>query len=128
MVQAIEEEKNDKNGKPATIFGGRRKNSERFKRVEGTTADEERTFKSIGKAATQLIQIKDIRDELNMLKAIVNQQKKVWDELLSKAPKNAFSRNAAEYTIANIEEMDYVASRIQDAVSNTLYIDYFILA
>lgn len=92
--------------------------------VDSITADERGTFKSIAKAATQLLQIKDIRDELNMLKAIVSQQKKVWDELLLKAPKNIDSRDAAEYTIKNIEEMDLVANRIEEAVSDVLLSDY----
>lgn len=95
----------------------KRSQQRKFDSAESMTAEERRTFKSISQAANQLLEIKDIRDELNMLKSIVSQQKKVWDELVLGAPKNVNSRNAAEYTIANIQGMDLVASRIQDAVS-----------
>lgn len=91
-------------------------------KTEDTSPGEELTFKSVLKAAVQLQHIKDIRDELNMLKSVVTQQKKAWDDLLGEESDNvdartsANTRSPADYTIANIEEMDKAASRIQVSV------------
>lgn len=95
---------------------------QKAKKVEDTSPGEELTFKSILKAAIQLQHIKDIRDELNMLKSIVTQQKKAWDDLLAEESNNVDARTSsntrspADYTITNIEEMDKAASRIQESV------------
>ncbi|KIW11826.1 hypothetical protein PV08_09099 [Exophiala spinifera] len=95
-------------------------------KADDTTSGEELTFKSILKAAIQLQHIKDIRDELNSLKSIVTQQKKAWDDLLSEESNNADARTSAntrspaDYTIANIMEMDKAASRIQESILDVM--------
>ncbi|KAJ9626131.1 hypothetical protein H2204_010082 [Knufia peltigerae] len=95
-------------------------------KTEDTSPGEELTFKSVLKAAVQLQHIKDIRDELNMLKSVVTQQKKAWDDLLGEESDNvdartsANTRSPADYTIANIEEMDKAASRIQVSILDVM--------
>lgn len=81
----------------------------------------ENIFLPIKKAAELLKEIKDIRDELNMLNAVLTQQKSVWNELHDpQADKNNLRGPA--YAINNIEEMDKQAERVQDAVSFVIFI------
>ncbi|KAI8624006.1 hypothetical protein F5Y19DRAFT_342820 [Xylariaceae sp. FL1651] len=72
-------------------------------------------IKSIQKASELLNQIKDIRDELNMLKSVLTQQKSVWNELHDRRAGKHNLRGPA-YAINNIDEMDTQATRVQDAV------------
>lgn len=75
-----------------------------------------KNFRSIGRAADLLKEVKDIRDELNILKMALTHQKKVWNELHDiKLGENGLTGPA--YIIHEIEEMDKMAARIQSAVS-----------
>ena len=61
--------------------------------------------------------VKDIRDELNMLKAILSHQMRVWNQLHDTGSKKDHFRGPAYY-LNDIKEMDSQAERIQGAVSN----------
>ncbi|KAE8449130.1 hypothetical protein EG329_008514 [Mollisiaceae sp. DMI_Dod_QoI] len=76
-------------------------------------------FHSIKDASALLKEIKDIRDELNMLKAVLTQQKSVWNELHDPQTEKDNLRGPA-YAINNIVEMDKQAERVQDAVLSVL--------
>ncbi|KAJ8133086.1 hypothetical protein O1611_g544 [Lasiodiplodia mahajangana] len=76
-------------------------------------------FLSIQKASELLKQIKDIRDELNMLKSILTQQKGVWNELRDTQSEEHNLRGPA-YAINSVDEMDAQAARVQSAVLSTL--------
>jgi len=76
-----------------------------------------RNLKSIVHAADLLEEVKDIRDELNILKAIVAHQKKVWAELDENELKDNSSKGAAYFINLEIEEMDKQATRVQSAVN-----------
>ncbi|KAI1752545.1 hypothetical protein F4782DRAFT_122758 [Xylaria castorea] len=73
-------------------------------------------FASIQKASELLKQIKDIRDELNMLKSVLTQQKSVWNELHDRQAGEHNLRGPA-YAINDIDEMDAQAARVQDVLS-----------
>ncbi|KAI0196319.1 hypothetical protein EV127DRAFT_128538 [Xylaria flabelliformis] len=76
-------------------------------------------FASIQKASELLKQIKDIRDELNMLKSVLIQQKSVWNELHDLQSGEHNLRGPA-YAINSIDEMDAQAARVQSAVLSIL--------
>ncbi|KAI0459738.1 hypothetical protein F5B21DRAFT_254741 [Xylaria acuta] len=76
-------------------------------------------FVSIRRASELLKQIKDIRDEINMLKSVLTQQKSVWNELHDRQAGEHNLRGPA-YAINNIDEMDAQAARVQDAVLSVL--------
>lgn len=84
----------------------------------------ESNFQSIQKASELLKQIKDIRDELNMLKSVLIQQKSVWNELHDLQSGEHNLRGPA-YAINNIDEMDAQAARVQSAVSTTIFMFEF---
>ena len=80
------------------------------------TADDSVTPGSNIRAADKLFsEIKDIRDELNILKSIANYQDIVQRKLLGKTSTD--SDLAAKYIVNDIIEMDKLAKRIQLAVS-----------
>ncbi|KAG5810588.1 hypothetical protein H9Q74_005719 [Fusarium xylarioides] len=63
--------------------------------------------------------IKDIRDELNILKSVVNYQKVIQQGLersISKDKSTTEDNLTAAYILSDIEEMDDVAKRIESAV------------
>ena len=72
-------------------------------------------FESIKEASARLKDIKDIRDELNMLKAVLMQQQSVRNELYG-ITAEAGELSGAAYAINNIIEMDNHAGRVQEAV------------
>jgi hypothetical protein len=61
--------------------------------------------------------VKDIRDELNILKSLLRHQKTVWDDYFRVSAKND-RRRSPDYALEEIEEMDRSAKRIQDSVWN----------
>ncbi|KAG4433881.1 hypothetical protein IFR05_010640 [Cadophora sp. M221] len=79
-------------------------------------------FESIKEASARLKDIKDIRDELNMLKAVLAQQKSVWNELCGITVDTGELKGPA-YAINNIVEMDNHAGRVQDAVLSVLELE-----
>ncbi|KAI9746377.1 MAG: hypothetical protein M1818_000090 [Claussenomyces sp. TS43310] len=92
-------------------------------------------YESISDAAHLLEEVKDIRDELSILKSVLRHQKTVWDILFQPHPggdddagnsdrqwKNDQQRSP-DWTIEEIEEMDRSATRIQDSVKTLLDLD-----
>lgn len=73
------------------------------------------------KAAKLLFQIKDVRDELHILKTVAEYQEKVqnsMDKAIHSASNAAFDDNMkAKYVKNDIEELDRLARNIQEAVS-----------
>ncbi|KAM0544379.1 hypothetical protein ACHAPJ_011838 [Fusarium lateritium] len=80
-------------------------------------ADEE-IKETIKNAETLYCDIKDIRDELSILKSIAQYQKTVQDGLMS-GNTTAFNLTAT-YMANDLQEMDKVAVRIQAALNTTL--------
>jgi Mg2+ and Co2+ transporter CorA len=75
-------------------------------------------YDSISKATRLLEEVKDIRDELSILKFLLKQQNYVWKQLVDesyKKPKSEESRGPA-HVVNEIDEMDKMAERIQDSV------------
>ena len=76
-------------------------------------------FESINGAFKLLEEIKDIRDELNILHTVLKHQKQVWDDLSSYDPQG-IGFKGPDYIISSLEEMDVMSERIQAAVSGLL--------
>lgn len=77
-------------------------------------------FTAIREASELLGQIKDIRDELNMLGSVLTQQKSVWNELHGHQAAEHNMRGPA-YALNSIDEMDRQAERVQGAVSSVTF-------
>lgn len=71
---------------------------------------------SIKKAAELLKEVKDIRDELNILKTLLTQQKTVWYKLIGHAPGTEDSKGPADI-LEEIKEMDKTSEGIHAAVN-----------
>lgn len=70
---------------------------------------------AIKKAETLSCRIKDIRDELNILRSVAGYQKTIQETLAgSNVPKSLLTSN---YVVSDIKEMDIVVNRIQSAAS-----------
>ncbi|KAI2472581.1 hypothetical protein F4781DRAFT_343816 [Annulohypoxylon bovei var. microspora] len=83
------------------------------------TSGREKKFREATIEAEKLFgEIKDIRDELSIIKSIVNYQNIVQRKLFDKDPTD--SDLAASYIINDLTEMESLASRIQTAVDSTL--------
>ncbi|KAJ5760452.1 hypothetical protein N7520_007608 [Penicillium odoratum] len=90
---------------------------------EDDDGEEKKDWNAIYDAALLLKEVKDIRDELNMIKMVLTQQKLVWEELLgqggqmSQAMKNSLGteRNLADI-LKEVVEMDSIAETIQTSV------------
>lgn len=66
------------------------------------------------KPARLLCEVKDLQDEINILRAIVAQQQQVQDALLDEEPSEG---SMTGQIIARIDDMDKYAARIYSAVS-----------
>ncbi|KAI8723086.1 hypothetical protein NCS52_00163600 [Fusarium sp. LHS14.1] len=73
--------------------------------------------KALKKVAKQLCDIKDIRDELNILKSIAAFQHKVQSTMAGNGAKEELS---SYYLLRDIEELDRFADQTQEAVKTTL--------
>lgn len=87
-------------------------------------SEEQKDWKAIYNAALLLEEVKDIRDELNMIKTVLTQQKVVWEGLLGQegqVTQAMKSRMGTERNLADILEeiieMDKIAETIQTSVS-----------
>ena len=78
-------------------------------------------WKSISQAAELLEEVKDIRDELNILRTLVTQQKAVWQGLIGTPARVKDERDPTDM-ISQINEMDNTAKAIQVSVS--YYLSY----
>ncbi|VUC27773.1 unnamed protein product [Clonostachys rosea] len=76
--------------------------------------------KAIKQAEKLSCDVKDIRDELNILKSVATYQKDIQDKLSSAVNKGVRSNLTAKYVEGDINGMDKVAERIQSAVDTTL--------
>lgn len=86
-------------------------------RTDSSTYDAK--IKDAIKTAERLFgEIKDIRDELNILKSIANHQNSVQNKLMGKG--SAELDLTASYITNDITEMDNLANRIQSAVSRLI--------
>jgi len=92
-------------------------------------SEQEEDYESISKATKLLVEVKDIRDELNILSYLLNQQKVVWRQLLGLglnddgtvnmngiSPKEIERWKGPGLAMKEVEEMDKIAQRIQDSV------------
>ena len=87
------------------------------KKERRSTQEIEKAFE---KAARMSSDIKDIRDELNILRTVAKYQ-----ETIQRKWSDGDSRlidQPATYIIKDITEMDNIADRIQTAVSKTCYV------
>jgi hypothetical protein len=94
---------------------------------------EENDYDSIVKATSLLVDVKHIRDELNILNFLLGQQKTVW-EILSKTSPDETSNDdptvvdegdkwrGPAYAIKLVGEMDNIAQNIQESVSGSVRI------
>ncbi|CAH0054474.1 unnamed protein product [Clonostachys solani] len=76
--------------------------------------------KAIKQAEKLSCDVKDIRDELNILKSVAIYQRDVQDRLSAVLKKEVRSNLTAKYVEGDINGMDKVAERIQSAVDTTL--------
>lgn len=70
---------------------------------------------TLGKVAHQLCDIKDIRDELNILKTVATFQRKVQYQMAGPSANGEFE---TDYILGDIREMDRFAEQTQEAVSH----------
>ncbi|KAK1448688.1 hypothetical protein CMEL01_08003 [Colletotrichum melonis] len=82
------------------------------------------TEEAVKKAAQLLFEIKDVRDELNILRTVAEFQRKVQSRMDGREP-NAISTVldadlTAAYVRNDIDEMDKLAGRIRDALHTTI--------
>lgn len=96
------------------------------------SGDQEADYKSISEATDLLVEVKDIRDELDILRTLLIQQKTVWDTLNSesiqrrdvipesinprKLVKKPSDGNGPDELLGDINKMDDAAKRIQESV------------
>ncbi|THV52679.1 hypothetical protein BGAL_0072g00150 [Botrytis galanthina] len=93
--------------------------TEKGQEVDNITRSEEhnhvqetQNWSSISEAANLLDEIKDILDELMILKTLLTQQQHVWKELVGPEPERDSARGPT-YTLHEIEEMIKMAERLQ---------------
>lgn len=90
---------------------------------------QEGDYASVSGAAKLLLEVKDIRDELNILNSLLTQQKEVWEKLLglsvnedgSIIQNETFLRETEKwkgpvFALKDFVEMDKNAQKIQDSV------------
>ena len=82
--------------------------------------DEKDDWKSISDAADLLDEVKDIRDELTILKAILTQQDNVWSDV-HKVPGQARTERRPHYMLTEINEMIEITDSIKSSVSRHYY-------
>ncbi|RSL93591.1 hypothetical protein CEP52_013157 [Fusarium oligoseptatum] len=72
---------------------------------------------ALHKVSVQLCQIKDIRDELNILKSIARFQRKVQSTMAGSKTKEELS---SYYLLRDIDELDKVSNQTQEAIKTAL--------
>lgn len=82
--------------------------------------------KTLESVAKQLCNIKDIRDELNILKTVATWQNKVQSTMAKKKigeedSKATKTELLAEYILTDIEELGEIAMQVQEAVGHSLH-------
>ncbi|TGO50851.1 hypothetical protein BOTNAR_0377g00120 [Botryotinia narcissicola] len=96
--------------------------SKKDQEVENITQSEEHNriqetenWNSISEAANLLDEIKDIQDELTILKTLLTQQQRIWQELVGPEPERDSARGPT-YTLHEIEEMIKMAETVQKSL------------
>ncbi|RFN47991.1 1-alkyl-2-acetylglycerophosphocholine esterase [Fusarium flagelliforme] len=107
----------DTQGQEPHSLSRRRQSSLAFWKSTNKPWSEEAMRKSIEKAKKLFCDIKDVRDELNILKSAARFQR-VVQRNLARGKRNLDI--SADYVENDIREMDEVASRIQSALNTTL--------
>ncbi|KAL9616712.1 MAG: hypothetical protein Q9160_008432 [Pyrenula sp. 1 TL-2023] len=92
----------------------------RGKRPENSSEMED--WDSIKKAAELLEEVKDIRDELNILKTLLTHQEHVWHDLIGRASGTEDSKGPADI-IEEIKEMDKISEAIHASVNGVLNLE-----
>lgn len=82
------------------------------KNKEGETKD----WESISGAADVLDEVKDVREELTILRAVLAQQQHVWQDLVGHDSQREDARGPT-YTLHEVEEMINITDSIQKSVS-----------
>ncbi|KAF5508881.1 Homeobox protein Wariai [Colletotrichum fructicola] len=120
--QANEERQYDKgffspvdNRNMTSLGGGNRE--DRKNKGKSTEQTMGHLSSTLGKVARQLCDIKDIRDELNILKTVATFQRKVQYQM---AGPSANGDLETDYILSDIREMDRFAEQTQEAVKTTL--------
>ncbi|KAI6784034.1 Serine/threonine-protein phosphatase 6 regulatory ankyrin repeat subunit C-like protein [Emericellopsis cladophorae] len=89
-------------------------------KMESARLRSQKRQNAIGRAAGLFREIKDIRDELNILKAVVEAQEIVQNQLQKIQPRDIQS---AKSILKDIYEMDELAKRIQSSINTTLTLE-----
>ncbi|KAI0895375.1 hypothetical protein F4806DRAFT_469061 [Annulohypoxylon nitens] len=91
---------------------------------KGNNNDEVKSWTSISEAAVLLDEVKDILDELTILKALVGQQQYVWQSLIGRDrnPEQDNARGPA-YTLLEIDEMIKMTTTVQESVNEMLNLE-----
>ncbi|ETS77830.1 hypothetical protein PFICI_09892 [Pestalotiopsis fici W106-1] len=76
----------------------------------------------ISLAAGLLDEVKDILDELTILKTLVTRQFNVWQELVGEGSRSRSARDPA-YTLHGVQEMIEMTDRVQKSVSDILSLE-----
>ncbi|CAH0023250.1 unnamed protein product [Clonostachys rhizophaga] len=82
--------------------------------------------KATEEAKRMSCEIKDIRDELNILKSVAQYQRDVEQKLSTNDSSKMGSRNSslrANYVVEDVSQMDRVSLRIQSSISETLSLE-----
>lgn len=86
--------------------------------METDTAQQATNIKTAISDAERLFsEIRDIRDELNILRSIANHQKIVQNKLFRQANSSAELDLTADYVVDDIAEMDRTAERIESTIN-----------
>lgn len=108
MSKAIEE---------AELF--RKYTQEQIAGENGETPKSKRRREAVGTAAELFRRIKDIRDELNILKALAETQDNVQSDLMYYRDRDI---QKARSVVKDIVELDEIAKRLQNSVSKVSYL------
>ncbi|PLB53435.1 hypothetical protein P170DRAFT_130060 [Aspergillus steynii IBT 23096] len=106
--------------KPKDGHHERQKQSEEVIKSDDTETDDD--WEPISKAADLLDEVKDIRDELTILKAILTQQDNIWTDV-HKSPNNPKSERRPHYMLTEINEMIEIIDNIKSSVNEILNLE-----
>lgn len=123
------EERNHTSQKRAQKNGTEKKPDEESQRLDPKSEEEEakrdleknkegetKDWESISGAADVLDEVKDVREELTILRAILAQQQHVWQDLVGHDSQREDARGPT-YTLHEVEEMINITDSIQKSAS-----------
>jgi hypothetical protein len=91
-------------------------NEKKSKDRDKSESDDTNNWAAISGAADLLDEVKDIMDELTILRKLVTQQLDVWQELVGNEPGTKSSSGPAN-TLRGVEEMIEMTDRVQQSVT-----------